>query len=260
MGLMVGAEILGRAGNIRVQNCEFRWNWLYGAYVTMGQNCTFQGNLTHDNCLVNYHCTNTTGGWPMGISGHLSDHIDFIRNTADNNHGEGIGCSQSSYVNFIGNTCIDNYSVNIYVANSHHVLVDGNLVYMQRYQEPSGNLTRSTPVGIGAADEDYGQGATLVDLTIINYMALKCSNGISYWKDLATSKMRNWRIANNTLSDSRLRGLSVYLDIDSDNTGNVIYNNIIKQSEGLVSEIWRGGDMKVDYNIFWHTGSEAPFS
>ena len=259
-GIFIGADVIGPTGNVQVTNCLLRWNWLWGSYVEAATYCTFTGNTAHENCLVNWDRQNSAGGWPMGLSCYRSQYIEYDSNVASHNHGEGIGSSMSSNITFTSNTCYDNFSVNLYVDNCVDVLVDSNLVYVERFNEPAGGLTLSTPIGIGASDEDYGMGATLDGLTIINNISIRCSQGISYWTDMVASKMQNWKVANNTIVDSRWTGITVSVESDAQNVGNVFYNNIVKQDEGNLIYVYFAGDMVMDNNLYLHTTEPEPFS
>lgn len=256
-GLSVGADRPEKAGHVVVKNCTFRWNWRFGAYVYKGHDCLFEENTSCQNVLENWKRTDDNGGWAAGMACYRSRAIHFKANRAFDNHGEGIVATRSSDVDFSGNRVCDNYSVNLYVDNSRDVRIDSNFIFASSRENASGELTRNTPVGIGAADEDYGYGAQLSALTITNNIVSGCSSGIAYWKEMETSMIRDWLIAHNTLAGNRMYGISITVDHEQENQGNRIYNNIVAQQEGWVFRITGGNHMDIDHNLFWHENNAA---
>jgi hypothetical protein len=76
---------------------------------------------------------------------------------------------------------------------------------------------------------------------------------------MAASKMQNWKVANNTLVESRSIGITVSTESDAQNVGNVFYNNVVKQDEGNLLYVSFAGDMVMDHNLYWHTTDPEPF-
>ena len=230
------------------------------------------------------------GGWGMGATSNGTLNALFQGNVSHKNGGEGLGgYAGPGGTIYRDNVVYDNWSVDIYVDNQPNVLVENNFLYSNQPDpgdlynngdtNPSDgqNVKRLRPEGIVTADENYGNGTHLSNVTIRNNVIVGCRRGYNHYHAdaLTTSALKNVDIVGNTIvvpadlntGEQVISGMIVPWN-GGQNTGSLIADNVIYATNPNTDLLHRedgpsSGDSFVgttfSNNSWFHTTRSKPF-
>ncbi len=254
-------------------------------------------NYVYFNFMLNWPRGNggyVWGGWGSGIGMQGSPFALAEGNISEKNGGEGIlTYDGEGGTTFRHNVSADNWSVNFYYDNLPNGVIEGNLavghrpdlanIYNNGWASGSDGYYRavrlSRPIGIMTADEDYGKGANLNNVTIRNNVIVNTRKALEHYSVnslAASSGLKNIKVVNNTILvpsdrftgfEDDLGGISIPYN-NGNNTGSFYQNNIIMGGdaqafhlrmvqEAAITELFRG--LTIDHNLFDAATGARPF-
>jgi Calx-beta domain len=280
--------------NVRIEKCRVIFAgktgislFNYGSINT--DNAEIVKNELYHNFLRNWpRGRYKWGGWGMGATSNGTANALFQGNVSHKNGGEGLGgYSGPGGTVYRDNVVYDNWSVNIYVDNQPNVVVENNFLYSHQPDpgdlhnngdtSPSDNqnLKRLRPEGVVTADENYGNGANLANVTIRNNVIVNCRRGYNHFPDVSGSALKNVKILGNTIivaqhpgsNEVALSGMIVGWN-GGHNTGSIIQDNIVYGTDPNTDLLHRedgpsSGDSfagtTFSNNSWYHTTRAKPF-
>jgi Calx-beta domain/Right handed beta helix region len=284
--------------NVRIEKCRVIFAgktgislFNYGSINT--DNAEIIKNELYHNFLRNWPRGGEykNGGWGMGATSNGTTNALFQGNVSHKNGGEGLGgyAGQGGTI-YRDNVVYDNWSVNIYVDNQPNVVVENNFIYSHQ-PDPGDlynngdtapgdgqNLKRLRPEGIVTADENYGSGANLRNVTIRNNVIVNCRRGYNHFADVTGSALKNVKILGNTIvvpqdliaGEQVISGMIIPWNKDraGTNTGSLIEDNVVYATNPDTDLLHRedgptSGDSfagtTFSNNAWHHTSRSKPF-
>jgi parallel beta-helix repeat protein len=230
----------------KVTKAEYQGIQIRGA---AGVRCI--GNEIWNVCRMNAE-RELEGGWPAALAAWESKEVSFIGNVVHDNHGEGISVWKGAEDCVImGNQVYDNWSVNVYLDNAKRALVAANFIYstadaFQSHRDPA--------IGVAVADEDYsewgdeGWKADGGEHVVRNNIILNCSRGISFWKYVPGSGVKDCSFVYNTIAGTWEYGIRIS---EGENSGTQFANNIVVSRAGETLSVTKTGGLAFRHNLFW---------
>jgi len=267
-------------GTSRIENCKALFNGKAG--ILIGDGGEAVKNLNMFAVMINWPRGrfNPYGGWPGSVGSQGGNDVLLQGNISFKNGGEGIITYNGDTVVMRDNISQDSWSTNFYVDNKPNVTVDQNLalcsppdlgeVYAQTV-DMGESVKRLRSGGIYTADEEYGSGAHLRNVTISNNVIIGCPRAYGHYAHAAGAALIDYRFINNTLILPATTlapiciGISLFADIPTTNV--VFRDNLVYSSNPGCVPVWAVTDgasspfpgVAMDHNLLFNAASDIVF-